>query len=203
MAIFKPVSNGSMSSYLGICEFGILEFKDRASEFDWSDIFIEVVVKQNNSEYDRNIQIKGALDKEGGKITGGSVLKRLYQFFEEIGCEAGITVDGNWENSDGSEIKDIAKYLNDNFIKHATDKDGKSTYEPPMNYLAYFYQEMPKVPGGKSYTRAWNKVYKNEAGNKEKLQSDVNWMKSKGYLKEATDMATNKAEMSGSGLANL
>tara|TARA_R100001530_G_scaffold9709_1_gene9779 strand:- start:774 stop:1385 length:612 start_codon:yes stop_codon:yes gene_type:complete len=203
MAIFKPEVSKSINNYLGICEFGITNFEDKSAQFDWADIFIELTVKQRGSDFDRIIQIKGNLDKEGGKITGGSVLKRLYQFFEEIGCEAGVNIDGDWEDSEGNKITNIANYLNDRFLKHDKDKNGNSNYEPTMDYLAYFYKEQPKVPGGKSYTRAWNKVYKNLAGNKEKLQSDVNWMKSKGYLKEATNEIPVKTEMSGSGLANL
>jgi hypothetical protein len=197
MAIFKPESNGSFSDYLGICEFGILEFRDKSKDFDWADLFIEILVKQKGSDYDRTIQIKGELSRENGKITGGSILKRMYHVFDQLGCKAGITLDGNWEDEDGTEIKDIAKYLNDKFVI-ANGKD-----VPDMNYLAYFYKGVPKASGDKSYTRAFNKIYKNNTENKSKLDSDIKWMKSKGYLKEMTDEVTNKTEMSGSGLSNL
>tara|TARA_R100001594_G_scaffold144630_1_gene193903 strand:+ start:816 stop:1409 length:594 start_codon:yes stop_codon:yes gene_type:complete len=197
MAIFKPESKDNYTNFHGICKFGILEFKDRSSEFDWADIFIEVLVKQENSDYDRNIQIKGSFDKEGGKITGGAVLKRLYHMFDQLGCEAGVNVNGGWEEADGTEIKDIAKYLNDKFVI----ANGKS--EPDMHYLGYFYREVPKVPGGKSYTRGFTKFYKNEDKNAIQLQSDVDWMKSKGYLKEMTDEVNSKVQMSENGLDNL
>ena len=39
MAIFKPEVKSTPSNYLGLCKFGILEFRDRSSEFDWADIF--------------------------------------------------------------------------------------------------------------------------------------------------------------------
>ena len=55
----------------------------------------------------------------------------------------------------------------------------------------------------KAYVRVFTKVYRNQEENKAKLKSDIDWMKSKGYLKEVTDEVTDKAEMSGSGLANL
>lgn len=203
MAIFKPevTSNKPFTSFLGVCEFGILEFTDKSGDFDWCDLFLEMKVKQKDSDYERTMQIKGSYDKEGGKITGGSCLKRLYQFFDEIGCGAGINVDGGWEDPEGNEIKDIAKYLNDNFIK------GSSDYEPSMDYIGYFYREHPKTPGAKSYTRMWNKIYRNSEDNKTKLQEDANWMKSKGYIKEMkdTDVVPNSGgnTLSGSGLANL
>ena len=98
MAIFKPESNGSFTNFTGICEFGLLEFKDRSAEFEWSDIFIEVLIRQKDSDYDRTLQIKGSLDKEDGKVTGGSVLKRMYHFFDQLGCGVGINIQGEWEN---------------------------------------------------------------------------------------------------------
>ena len=50
---------------------------------------------------------------------------------------------------------------------------------------------------------SWNKIYKNVDDNKAKLEKDVQWMKSKGYIKEVTETTPEKVEMSGSGLANL
>ena len=197
MAIFKPEGTTSFANFTGICEFGILEFTDKSGEFDWADIFIEILVKQEGSDYDRVIQLKGSLDKEGGKIVGGAVLKRMYHTFEQLGCDAGINVNGGWEEADGTEIKDIAKYLNDKFVI----ANGEAT--PNMDYLGYFYKEKPKMAGGKAYTRALARFYKNANENITKLKSDVDWMKSKGYLKEVTDEVSDKAEMSGSALANL
>ena len=48
-----------------------------------------------------------------------------------------------------------------------------------------------------------NKIYKNKDENKPRLEKDVNWMKSKGYIKEMTDEIPRTAQMSGSGLSNL
>ena len=202
MAIFKPEmpSNGSSNSFTGICEFGLVEFEDKSGQFDWADLFLEVKVRQKGSDYDRTMQIKGSFEKEAGKITGGSCLKRLYQFFSEIGCEAGITIDGTWETADGQTIDNIASYLNEHFI-NSNPVDG-----PSHDYIGYFYQEQPKVPGGKSYTRVWNKIMKNTEDNKGKLEKDAQWMKAQGYIKEMTDTVPNGAVttgLSGSGLSNL
>tara|TARA_Y100001963_G_C6653764_1_gene387009 strand:+ start:225 stop:821 length:597 start_codon:yes stop_codon:yes gene_type:complete len=198
MAIFKPESNGSFTDFTGICAFGIVDFKDKSENFDWADIFLEATVKQKGSDYDRVLQIKGQLDKENGKITGGSVLKKMYHFFEQIGCDAGITVDGKWEDSQGNAIEDIAKYLSDNHLSSVIPGT-----DPKYDFIGYFYKEIPKTPGGKSYTRIYSKVYKNSEDNKVKLDNDIKWIKSKGYLKELTDEPVKQAEMSESGLANL
>ena len=113
MAIFKPESNGNYADFLGICEFAIMDFKDKSADFDWADIFIEVTVKQKGSDYDRPLQIKGSLERKGGIVTGGSVLKRMYHVFDQIGCSAGINVQGEWEDGDGNKIEE----------KKAVDKD--------------------------------------------------------------------------------
>ena len=198
MAIFKPESTSSFTDYLGVCEIALVDFKDKSKDFDWADIFIEVTVKQKGSDYDRQLQIKGSLERENGIVTGGSVLKRMYHFFEQIGCGAGVNVQGEWEDSEGNKIDDIAQYLSDNHLSSVIPGT-----DPEYNYLGYLYKEQPKVPGGKSYTRVFTKVYQNKTDNKAKLENDVNWMKSKGYLKEMTDEVENTTEMSGSGLSNL
>ena len=199
MAIFKPESSGSFTDYLGICEIALMSFTDKSKDFEWADIFIEVTVKQKGSDYDKPLQIKGSLERENGVVTGGSVLKRMYHFFEQIGCSAGINVQGNWEDENGDEIKDIASYLNEKFACISMPDSPPDSYP----YIAYFYKEQPKVPGGKSYTRVFTKAYQNKDENKAKLENDVNWMKSKGYLKEAKEEASGDTQMSGSGLSNL
>tara|TARA_R100000329_G_scaffold94692_1_gene78743 strand:+ start:211 stop:807 length:597 start_codon:yes stop_codon:yes gene_type:complete len=198
MAIFKPeMKSSDFTSFTGVCEFGILEFKDRSGEFDWADLFLEVLVKQKGSDFDRTLQIKGSFDKENGKITGGSTLKKMYHFFEQIGCDAGLNVNGGWETAEGEEIEDIAKYLN----KHHVHANGTDT--PNLDYLGYFYKEQPKVPGGKSYTRVLARVYKKNDANVTKLEDDVKWMKSKGYLKEFVEGEVQQAPTSGNALGNL
>ena len=198
MAIFKPESSGSYADYLGICEIALMEFNDKSKDFDWADIFIEMKVKQKGSDYDRVVQIKGSLEKENGKVTGGSVLKRMYHVFEQLGCEAGININGEWEDAEGNKIESIESFLNDNHTSSIIPGT-----DPSYDFLGYFYREQPKQAGAKSYTRAFSKIYKNIDANKAKLENDVKWMKSKGYLKELTDEVNNKTEMSGSGLSNL
>ena len=54
-------------------------------------------------------------------------------------------------------------------------------------YLAYFYKQAPKKPGKQAYNVAHYKMYPNGGNCKEQLQNDINWMKSKGYIKEDTE----------------
>jgi len=200
MAIFRPQMGGGKSFY-GICEIALNNFEDKHSLFDWADIFIDVTINQKNSEYTRNIKIAGSLERDSkGNITGGSVLKRMYTFFDAIGCKAGLNVKGEWEDDKGEKIDNIANYLNDKFIP-ALIPDDELVYK----YLAYIYKEKPKKDGDKAWTRVYHKIYSNIEANKAKLQEDVDWLKGKGVIKEATNIPiqSNGNTLKGSGLASL
>lgn len=205
MPIFRPDGgkSSSSSSFYGICPIAIVNFEDKSERFDWSDIYIEVTIRQEGSEYEKTLRIAGSLEKDmNGYITGGSVLNRMYHFFDQIGCQAGMNVDGKWEDKDGNNIKSIEAYLNQHHTEaFIPDADNE------FNYLAYVYKEKPKEKGGKVYSRVFHKIYKNASENRPKLEDDVNWFKSKGYLKEATDSDINtpkkNVEMSDTGLGNL
>ena len=180
MAIFRPESGSSSSnSFYGICEVAIIGFEDRSSEFKWADIYLDIEVKQKGSDYTKQLRIVGDLEKTNGKISGGSVLKRLYNFFDIIGEKAGLTVDGKWETEDGEEIHDIARYLNQ---KHASEVMPDT--DPDFNYVAYVYKEKPKQKGGKVYTRVFHRIQTNDDNGKKQLDSDVKWFKDKSFLKE-------------------
>ena len=202
MAIFRPESGSSSNnSFYGICEVAIIGFEDRSSEFKWADIYLDIEVKQKGSDYTKQLRIVGDLEKSDGKITGGSVLKRLYNLFDIIGEKAGLTVDGKWETEDGEEIHDIARYLNQ---KHASEVIPDT--DPDFNYVAYVYKEKPKQKGGKVYTRVFHRIQTNDDNGKKQLDSDVKWFKDKSFLKEASDedvTPTQNVEMSSEGIGNL
>ncbi len=196
MAIFKPEDKGSStgSSYLGVVECGIVGFEDKSSLFDWSDIFIEVELSIKNSEYTNRMSIIGSLDKDSmGKITGGSVLKKMYRFFDMIGCSAGLTIDGKWEDEHGNEIDDIGTYLKERYCTTGQE------------YVAYLYKKKPK-PGKKVYTEVYPRLYPNTAEGKAGCQKDTEWLKSQGHLKEATSadmIPASNATLADSALSNL
>ena len=200
MAIFRSAMSGG-SGFYGICEIALNSFEDKSADFDWADIFIDVKVNQKGSEYTRNLKIAGSLEKDSsGNITGGSVLKRMYTFFDAIGCKAGLNVKGEWEDEKGKAIDNIADYLNDKCIP-ALIPDGEQVY----THLAYIYKEKPKKDGDKAWTRVYHKIYANSEVNKAKLADDVKWLKGKGVIKEATDLPAQSSgnTLQGSGLSNL
>ena len=181
MGIIRPTSKGSneTSNFYGICDIAILGFRNKSENYDWADVYLEVDVKQKGSDYTKTIRLAGSLDRDpDGSVTGGSVLNRLYHFFDVLGVSAGINAKGDFETEDGTPIEDIAKYLSDN---HSVGSEEPTNFP----YLAYVYKEKPKQAGGKVYTRVHHKINVNSEEGRRKLTDDVNWFKSKGFIKEA------------------
>ena len=185
MALFKPKSamtGSGNNKYMGICEMGIVSFTDKSADFDWADVFIVAEVAIKESDYTREIRIRGSFDRDAkGNIEGGSVLNRMYKFFGDIGCSAGVNVKGQWETEDGTAIKDIVKYLTDNHLSSVIPGTN-----PAYDFVGYVYKEKPKKAGDKAWTKVYPKIYANTSEGKSKLESDIKWLKEKGYLKEFT-----------------
>tara|TARA_R100000458_G_C8242433_1_gene221120 strand:+ start:611 stop:1237 length:627 start_codon:yes stop_codon:yes gene_type:complete len=181
MALIKPTTSDKPSvNFYGICDIAVLNFQDRSAQYDWADIYLDITVKQKGSDYTKSIRLAGSLDKgPDGSVSGGSVLNRLYHLFDILGVKAGINAKGGWETEDGESIDNIADYLNKGF---AEGIDSKPTNFP---YLAYVYKEKPKQVDGKVYTRVHHKINVNSVDGRKKLEDDMNWLRQKGYLKEA------------------
>lgn len=204
MAIFRPKgTTSSGSNFYGITEIALMNFEDKSSDFEWADLYLDVEIKQKGSDYTKQLRITGNLDKDAkGKLTGGNALKRMYGFFDVIGEQAGMNVDGVWEDAGDNAIDNIASHLNQGHAALVMPDQ-----EPEYNYLAYVYKEKPKTPGAKVYSRVFYRIQKNDKDGRRKLEEDVKWFKGKGFIKEATetDMATpqKSVEMSSSGVGNL
>ena len=188
MAIVRPEikSSSGGNKFYGICECNIVGYEDKSSKFDWADIFIEVEVQLKDSEYTKRMQICGQLERAGDEVTGGSVLNRMYKFFDIIDCKAGVNLKGEFEQEDSTPILDIAEYLNNNFV-HAGDK---------CPFMCYVYKSEPK-DGGQSYTRVLPRLVLNTDAGLKDLESYVVFMKQKGHLKEVDPNAvTDKDQVS-------
>jgi hypothetical protein len=201
MAIFKPKttsnapSTGGGNKFLGTIEVGLVGFTDKSKEFDWADIFIDIELSVKDSEFTNRMSLLGKLDKDAnGDINGGSVLKRMYNLFEMIGCNAGLNIKGEWEDEHGNNIKDIGEYLTQRYTT-TTQK-----------YVAYAYKKKPNKPGKKVYTEVYPKLYLNNADGKAKCEETSAWLKEKGVIKvaDATDMPQQgDVPLADSALSNL
>ena len=193
MAIFKPVMSTG-NSFFGICEINILSYKDRSNEFDWADVFIEVELSVKDSDFSNRLTILGRLDKDAnGDITGGSVLKRMYNMFDMFGCKAGLNIKGVFEDEHGNIIDDMGQYLTERYTTQNLD------------YIAYAYKKKPKE-GKKVYTEMYPKFWPNTNEGKAQCDKDITWLKEKGIIKEAdaSDMPQqNDNTLAASALNNL
>lgn len=199
MALFKPEATTGTSNFSGICPCTIVDIQDKSADFDWADIYLQVTLLQDGSKYTRNANIVGGFEKEAnGNVSGGSVIKRMYAFFATLNCDAGINIKGEWEDAQGNKIDDIADFLSqytEEWDGETPGKDGK--------YLAYFYKAAPKKPGKQAYNVAHYKIYPNGGNCKEQLQKDIDWFKSRGYIKEDTGEAQPVNSVDGDSLGSL
>ena len=196
MAIFKPAqaetTTSENSKYYGIVPVAITDFTNRSGEYSWADLFLSVTLRAQDSDYDKFLEIKGEFEKDGnGDISGGSVLNRLYKFFDLIGCEAGLSTKNEWEDPDGNAITDIASYLRQRYV---TGNPTSAKYD----YVAYIYKKQAQ-PGKKSYTTVHTRLFPNTDKGRQDLTSHIDWMKSKGYLKEEVAQAGQPAPAAVSG----
>ena len=187
MAIVRPEQQaGETTKYVGVLPVSIWDFKDRSEEFNWCDVFLSVELKIDGSEYNRCLEICGPLDKDPqGNVTGGYCLKPLYHLFDTLGFQGGLNAKGEWEDGDGTIIKNIGSHLNERY------QTGNPIMDPSFDHVAYIYKAEPKKVGEKSYTRVYNRLYSNTDKGTATLTEQVGWMKKKGYLKEWSGLTTN------------
>ena len=89
-----------------------------------------------------------------------------------------------------------------NGSKYTTEWDGEKA-GTDGKYLAYFYKQAPKKPGKQAYNVAHYRMYPNGGNCKEQLQKDIDWMKSRGYIKEDTGEAQPIQQVDADDLGSL
>ena len=192
MAIFKPTNaTGTPSDYLGFKMCSIKTWKETSADWSWSDVFLTAELDVEGTEYDQTLDIKGSFERDNaGLINGGAVLKRMYHLFEMLGCTAGISKAGKWEDEDGGEITDIADYMNQRFSTFNPDKPND------YSHIIYIYKKPTSKPGvNKAYTTVHTRMYPNTTKGKADLESHIGWMKGKGFLKEWTGEESTDASV--------
>lgn len=176
MPRFRPNTNTGGSNFLGFLEGQIVDFIDRQSEFDWADVFIDVIFKIPNSQYPVTYSLKGTYDREDdGKIKSCSLLNRVYYLFDAIGFKGGPNTEGVWEDEAGNKIDNIETHLSSNFAK-STDSD-------KYPYGIFVYKEWNDKQG-KAFKRVCPKVVLNTNDGMADLKSYVAFLKQKNLIKE-------------------
>ena len=191
MAIMRSTIKSGGGDWLGIKTGTINKITDESSKYDWADVYLVVEFKVEGSEYPRVMKIAGCYDKEpNGQIKHCSLLKKITYFFDAIGEMGGPNHMGDWVDANEHAISDIVTHLQQ-YVGH--------------QLTIYVFKELAK--NGQAYTRVHNKVLPVSAKSEEELTGYINFLKSKGFLKEAPADMTNpsqKVEMNGTGaLGNL
>ena len=182
MAIMRSTIKSGGGDWLGIKTGTISGITDESSKYDWADVYLVVEFNVEGSEYPRIMKIAGSYDTEpNGMIKDCSLLKKVTYFFDAIGEMGGPNHEGAWVTETEEPITDIVSHLQ----KYVGQK-----------LTIYVFKELAK--NGQAYTRVHNKVLPVTAKSEEELQGYINFLKSKGFLKEApADMgnSSNKVEM--------
>ncbi len=172
MALMRSQIKTGGGDWTGIKTGTIIGVKDDSSKFAWADVYLAVEFKVEGSEYPRIMKIAGSWDKNpDGTIQDCTLLKRITFFFDAIGEQGGVNQHGEWVNFKEEKIDDICSYIMDNY------KDSACTI--------FIYKEQGK--DGKAYTRVHNKVLAAKNGSEAELESYVDFIRKKGYLKEAKE----------------
>ena len=128
------------------------------------------------------MQLTGSLDRDSdGNVEGGHVLTKLYRIFDSIECTAGINIKGEWEDSTGAHISDIAGYLNTNHCSNFMPGT-----DPVLDYVAFIYKTSNKKTGS-VFNTMLPKLYSNGDKGKKDMESYVKWMRNNKYLNEVTE----------------
>lgn len=175
---FRPteLETSGGSNFLGFVECGIVDYEDRADQFDWADVYIVAVLNLKNSQYPQELRIVGSYDKEpNGNIVTCTLLKRLYAFFDAIGFNGGPNVQGEMVDEKGESIN-LVDYLNHNHITNVL--------KPEHKHLVYLYKEAGRKDPSKSYTVAFPRIAPNTPQGRRDLEGYINFMKSKNLIKE-------------------
>jgi len=171
-------SNFEKSKFLGFLPVAITGYEDRSSEFDWADVFLQVTLQIESSQYPVEMKIVGSYDREpNGNIKSCTVLKRLYWLFDQIGYDGGPNVQGDWVDEDGDEVTSIESVLNESYLD-------ANPLTPKMVYYAYVYKEPGKKDPSKSYTTVYPRLLPNTDKGRSELESYIAFLKGKNLIKE-------------------
>jgi hypothetical protein len=162
--------------FLGFVPVAIMDYQDKSDNWDWSDVYLELTLQIESSQYPVRMQVAGSYDKEAnGNIKSCSLLKRVYHLADAIGWQGGPDKEGNWVDENGEEIDDVASFLSNN---HASNP-----LKPSFDYYAYVYKK-PPAKDGKSYTEVYPRLVPNTEKGKAELEGFINFLKSKNLIKE-------------------
>ena len=170
MALMRSEIKSGGGDWLGIKNATLQSVRDESDKYDWADIYLVCEFEVKGSKYPRPLKIAGSFEKnDDGTIQDCSLLRRITYFFDAIGEPGCVNQHGEWCNEKEEKISDICDHLTKNY---------KGTL-----LTVYVYRELAK--NGQAYTKIHNKVLAHGNGSETELQSYIDFLKSKGFIKEA------------------
>jgi len=171
------------ASWLGIKKASLKNVIDDSAKYDWADVYLSLEFEVADSKYTRPCQIKGSFETNpDGTIQDCPLLKRITYALDALGFQGGVNQKGEWVDEDEKPISDIAAFLTETYAHPEVAKE---------EYVIYVYKELAK--NGKVYTRVHTRFLAEAEGAEAELKSYTDFLKSKGYLKEADENQTNGA----------
>ena len=173
---FRPEEKVNPGSWLGFKEANITRIVNKKYKHDALkklDVAISLDVETEGSKYPVELALFGNFDWESkNRIKSNGFLSALYRFFDTINFNGGVNIEGEWVDENDNKIDDIVEYLNDHIAKN--------TEQYP--YYVYVYEEEGK--NGKSYSKVWRRIEKNNEEGRKSLQEYIDFCKNRGMLNE-------------------
>lgn len=174
--------SGNGKSWIGFQKVGIVDWEDRADQFDWADVYLVATLKQEDSQYPIEMKLAGSYDREtNGNIKTCTLLKRLYWLFDTIGFDGGPDIGGTMVDADGEEIN-LVNHFNQNHVTNPLD--------PKLEYIAYIYKEKGYKDPSKLYNAVFPKLVPNTPKGLKDIEGYIAFMKSKNLIKEVIEQPT-------------
>ena len=187
MTLMRPTNDAPVgASFLGYQEATILNIKDRADEFDWADVYVDVILATPNSKYSTTMRIKGSYKRNTDNTidANSKLVKDIYSFFDAIGYTGGIDNTGTFCNNKGEPVS-IESELS-SYISGKTPEDTDHEF----NLYVYVYKDW-NIKRKKAYTTVHNYIQPNTEEGREKCNDRIEYLLKNGFLKEATSEQLN------------
>ena len=182
-ARFRPAELESKqigSKFLGFCNVGIIDWEDRADQYDWADVYLVATVVPEGSQYSQEFKIAGSYDRDHkNNITTCTLLKRLYWLFDVLGFDGGPDINGTMVDGEGEPI-DLVTYFSQNHVTNPL--------EPKHEYICYIYKEAGRKDTSKVYSTVFPKLVHNTPSGLKDLEGYIAFMKSKNLIKEVSEL---------------
>ena len=181
----QKTENTGNVPFLGFQEVALTDIVDKSDDYPNMDMFLEIHFRNGNSQYPWKYSLLGSFDRENDDtITGGSsLLKRILYFTDAIGWAGGVNTKGKWVDENDKTVDDIAGLLNS---KYTAKNYGVDDSEPDYKYYIFTYKKWNEK-AGKAYTTVCPKIVENNEGNRNDLESYVQYMKANKFIVEHDD----------------